>query len=202
MTINPDGTLTVPAATPAGVYPVEYRICEVANPANCDTAIASVTVSPVIDAVADDLSGSPILPSGGGSPILPACGATPTVFANDTLNGAAFLPAAVIPTIVADGGLAGVTINPDGTLTVPAATPPGLPVEYRICEVANPANCDTAIVPGHGVAGHRRGRRRLRRLADPALRRGDADGVRQRHAERRGLPAGRRDPERSSPMAA
>ncbi|MBK8457774.1 MAG: hypothetical protein IPL47_12245 [Phyllobacteriaceae bacterium] len=130
MTINPDGTLTVPAATPAGVYPVEYRICEVANPANCDTAIASVTVSPVIDAVADDLSGSPILPSGG---------ATPTVFANDTLNGAAFLPAAVILTIVADGGLTGVTINPDGTLTVPAATPAGsYSVEYRICEVANP----------------------------------------------------------------
>ncbi|MBK8457773.1 MAG: DUF11 domain-containing protein [Phyllobacteriaceae bacterium] len=94
-------------------------------------------MSPVIDAVADDLSGSPILPSGG---------ATPTVFANDTLNGAAFLPAAVIPTIVADGGLTGVTINPDGTLTVPAATPAGVyPVEYRICEVANPANCDTAI---------------------------------------------------------
>ncbi|MBK8457776.1 MAG: hypothetical protein IPL47_12255 [Phyllobacteriaceae bacterium] len=74
-------------------------------------------MSPVIDAVADDLSGSPILPSGG---------ATPTVFANDTLNGAAFLPAAVIPTIVADGGLTGVTINPDGTLTVPAATPAGV----------------------------------------------------------------------------
>ncbi|MBK8457778.1 MAG: hypothetical protein IPL47_12265 [Phyllobacteriaceae bacterium] len=90
------------------------------------------------------------------------------MFANDTLNGAAFLPAAVTPTI-ADGGLTGVTINPDGTLTVPAATPAGVyPVDYRICEVANPANCDTAIASVTVGAGHRRGRRRPVRLADPA----------------------------------
>ncbi len=137
VTINPDGTLTVPAGTPAGSYPVEYQICEVLNPANCDTAIATIVVdAPAIAAVDDTLP--PISSLTGGD--------TPTVFTNDTLNGAPFVPADVTPSIVTDGGLTGVTINPDGTLSVPAGTPAGsYPVEYQICEAFNPTNCTTAV---------------------------------------------------------
>jgi hypothetical protein len=136
--INSSGQLTVPAGTTAGTYNVTYRICEVANPANCDTAIATVLVNPpVIDAVLNNFSAAPVNGVTGGT--------TATVFVNDTLDGVAFPPAAIAPSIVTDGGLTGVAINPSGTLTVPAGTGAGTyVVNYRICEVANPANCDTA----------------------------------------------------------
>ena len=142
LTINPaDGTLSIPAGTAAATYTVTYQICEVLNPANCDTAnVTVVVVAPVIDAIADDFSATPI---NGGSG-----GATATVYTNDTLNGAAFAPAAVTPSITANGGIAGLTINPaDGTLSIPAGTAAATyTVTYQICEVLNPANCDTANV--------------------------------------------------------
>jgi len=138
VTINANGTLNVPAGTPAGTYTVTYQICEVLNPTNCDTATATVQVNPpVIDAVNDDFTGTPVNSFTGGT--------TPTVFSNDTLNGAAFANGAVTPSVTNDGGLTGVTINANGTLTVPAGTPAGTyTVTYQICEVLNPTNCDTA----------------------------------------------------------
>ncbi|MBK8564215.1 MAG: SprB repeat-containing protein [Saprospiraceae bacterium] len=44
LTLNPDGTVDVPPGSPAGVYSFTYQICEVANPANCDSAVAIVTI--------------------------------------------------------------------------------------------------------------------------------------------------------------
>jgi uncharacterized repeat protein (TIGR01451 family) len=40
----------VAAATAAGVYAVDYQICELVNPANCDTATVTVTVSQQVPA--------------------------------------------------------------------------------------------------------------------------------------------------------
>jgi hypothetical protein len=138
VTINPDGTLTVPANTLANTYTVTYQICEVLNPANCDTATAIVKVNPpVIDAVNDNFTSSPVNGLTGG--------ATPTVFTNDTVGGVLFAPGDVTATLTAAGGLTGATINPDGTITVPAGTAPNTyTLTYKICEVINPTNCDTA----------------------------------------------------------
>jgi gliding motility-associated-like protein len=139
LTLNPDGTVTVAANTPAGSYNVEYTICEVTNPLNCDTVISVVTVAaPVIDAVTETYG--PINGNTGGT--------TPTLVLNDTLNGnpvtigtnpgQVTLTAVSVPT--------GLTLNPDGTVTVAANTPVGsYNVEYTICEVTNPLNCDTVI---------------------------------------------------------
>lgn len=74
-------------------------------------------------------------------------GTTPSVFDGDTLDNAPFAPSDVIPSISADGGLTGVSINPDGTITIPAGAPIGtFAVVYQICEVGNPTNCATATV--------------------------------------------------------
>ncbi|MEZ7516673.1 gliding motility-associated C-terminal domain-containing protein, partial [Flavobacterium frigidarium] len=137
LTVNPaDGTVTVAPNTPAGEYTVQYTICEVLNPTNCDTATVTVTVekSP-IDAVNDTLG-----PIDGG-----AGGTTPSVLTNDTLNGTPVNPADVVITSTPNGPL---TVNPaDGTVTVAPNTPAGeYTVEYTICEVLNPTNCDTATV--------------------------------------------------------
>ena len=140
VTINASGTLAIPAGTPAATYAVTYQICEALNPTNCDTANVTVVVTAAaIVANDDDFSASPVNGLAGGT--------TATVFTNDTLNGAAFAPAAVNASITVDGGLTGVTINASGTLTVPAATPAATyTVTYQICEALNPANCDTANV--------------------------------------------------------
>ena len=106
----------------------------------------SVDVINTIVADNDDFSGTPVLSTGGN---------TASVFSDDTLNGAAFANGDVVPTITNDGGLTGVSINADGTLTVPAGATPGTyTVTYQICEAADTDNCDTAeaIVSVGGVA--------------------------------------------------
>jgi hypothetical protein len=134
--MNPNGTVSVPANTPAGTYPVSYTICEVSNPTNCSTVTSNVVVSaPAIVAVTDTTS-----------PVLPGTNSTPLT-SNDTLNGSPVVvgtaPGNV--TVAAVGTPpAGITVNPDGTVSVPANTPAGsYPVTYILCEVSNPTNCST-----------------------------------------------------------
>jgi len=145
VTVNADGTITIvgtepvitpPLTAPNGTWLITYRICEIANPANCDDAVATVLILPTIDAVDDDFSSVPLGPAGG---------TTTSVLANDLLDGVAATPANVTPALVNDGGLTGVAVNADGTLAVPGGAPDGsYTVHYRICEIANPANCAEA----------------------------------------------------------
>lgn len=130
------GVVGVPAGTPAGTYTITYRICERLNAANCDTANITVTVvAPVINALDD--TPEPISTGAGG--------VTPSVLVNDTLNGNPVAPVAVtlVPGIPSHPGL---TMNPDGTITVATGTPPGTyTYPYTICDKVNPTNCDAAV---------------------------------------------------------
>src|SRR5690606_40054236 len=68
-------------------------------------------------------------------------GKTSSVFGNDTLNGDPVDENEVklLPGITPHPGL---TMNPDGTVTVLPNTPEGsYPYPYTICEVLNPTNC-------------------------------------------------------------
>jgi len=104
-----------------------------------DDLIEAVTVEPsIIEAMDNDYTATPIDPSAGG--------ATPSVFDNDTIDGAPVTPTAVTVSVVDDGRLLGATINPDGTIDVPAGTAPGIyEVTYEICDVNDSTNCDTAV---------------------------------------------------------
>ncbi len=140
ISMNADGTITVAAGTTAGVYSFPYTICEQLNSLNCDSAVATVTVtaSP-IDAVDDDLSTSPVNGASGGS--------LATVLTNDTLNGVAVVAAdvTVTPGAAPTPAAGSITMNPDGTITVAAGTTAGTyTYSYTICERLNPTNCDTA----------------------------------------------------------
>jgi gliding motility-associated-like protein len=55
--LNADGTITVAPGTPAGTYTVEYSICEVLNPTNCDTGTTEVTVVGCLDLPTNDCDG-------------------------------------------------------------------------------------------------------------------------------------------------
>ncbi len=92
MTVNADGTVSVAPNTAAGTYTIEYTICEVDNPTNCDTGTVTVVVDPganVIDAVDDDFSAEPVDGTSGGVV------ANSNVLTNDTLNGVAVDPSDV-----------------------------------------------------------------------------------------------------------
>ena len=96
-------------------------------------------VTSCIIATNDDFTSPPINGATGGT--------TASVFPNDTLNGIAFANTDVIPSIINNDGLTGLTINSAGQFIVPAGTPARTYIiEYQICETAQPTNCDTALV--------------------------------------------------------
>jgi len=135
LTMNANGTITIASGTAAGTYVYPYTICEQLNPANCDTANATVTVQ-AAPIVANDDGFGPINGAAGGN--------TASVLANDTLNGTPATPAtvALTPGVSPNPGL---VMNADGTITIASGTAAGTYIyPYTICEQLNPANCDTA----------------------------------------------------------
>jgi hypothetical protein len=130
-----DGSVDVIHAQ-AGAYTLVYQICEHGNPANCDSATVTVTVKPyVIDAVNDAGTQSP---STGGTAIA-------NVLVNDKLG---VMPATVANVTLSQVSSAspGVTLDvSDGSVDLAQGTPLGTyALVYKICETANPANCDSA----------------------------------------------------------
>ncbi|WP_310300837.1 gliding motility-associated C-terminal domain-containing protein, partial [Flavobacterium aquidurense] len=133
------GIVSVPAGTPSATYTITYQICEKLNDTNCDTAIATIPVGmPIIDAVDDDYTGIQIYSYPGGR--------TGVVLENDTLNGN--------PIVLGRGDVkltgitvpVGLTLNDDGTISVSPNSASGIYiVNYTICDVINPTNCDSAI---------------------------------------------------------
>ena len=138
VTINNDGTINIPENSVGGTYNVEYQICEVLNTSNCDTAIAIIVIDlPIIDAIVDDFTASPVNGTNGG--------AVGNVLGNDTINGDPLTSSEVIISLTLDGGLTGVIIGTNGVVEIPAGTSAGTyTITYQICDVINPTNCDTA----------------------------------------------------------
>lgn len=136
--------VSVPAGTASGIYAIEYQICEKLNPTNCDKAIAYIAVnSPVIVANNDGISG-----------INGFVGATDAInaIANDRLNGATINLSQIAITVTQganpiNGGQVPVLNTTTGQVSIPAGTAAGnYVINYQICEVLNPANCDNAAI--------------------------------------------------------
>ncbi len=147
LTLNANGTYTFdPLPTFVGNISVPYTVCNSAN--ICSTAALNLTSTAVKIVANDDIfSASPIDTTIGGD--------TPSVFINDTYgsNGAVNSTNSTVSQI----GIwpNGVTMNPDGTITVAAptatnsgTTPDEYTLTYQICDKVNtvPSNCDTATV--------------------------------------------------------
>ena len=139
-TLNADGTITIASGISAGTYTVTYSICEVLNPTNCDTADVVVTVvAAPIDAVDDNYTSSLFNGVAGG--------VVGDLTLNDTLNGASVLDSLITITLLNTGGISGLSIDANGNLFIPSGTPSGsYIIEYQICEILNPTNCDVATV--------------------------------------------------------
>ncbi|MCO6176484.1 hypothetical protein NHF50_15650, partial [Flavobacterium sp. NRK F10] len=68
----------------------------------------------IIDAIDDDFSGAPVNGYTGG--------VSGDVTTNDTLNGVSVNDTEIVITIITDGGLTGVSIGTDGSLSIPSGT--------------------------------------------------------------------------------
>ncbi|WP_407265336.1 hypothetical protein [Tenacibaculum maritimum] len=138
ITVGADGSVNVPANTPAGNYQITYQICEKLNPTNCDTATVDITVgASTIVANDDNFSGTTVNGLVGG--------VAGNALTNDTLNGVAVVAGDLNITTTANGE--NITVGADGSVNVPANTPAGnYQITYQICEKLNPTNCDTATV--------------------------------------------------------
>ncbi|NCC73140.1 MAG: T9SS type A sorting domain-containing protein, partial [Sphingobacteriia bacterium] len=135
------GIVEVDEQTPAGIYTIVYELCENLCPHNCNQGTIYVNIAPAtIVANDDDFTAVPINGKDGGSPGV--------VLSNDLLNGVAVNLSEITVDIYDDGGLTGVTLGSvDGSLIIPAATPPGIyTITYQICEKLNPTNCDNGFV--------------------------------------------------------
>jgi hypothetical protein len=131
-----NGSVRVAAGTAAGSHTLIYKLCALANSTNCDGAAVRVTVPPyVVKAVNDQGSASP---SSGGT-------AVANILANDTLGAAPATLANVFVTQLSSTS-PGVALNQStASVLVTRGTPVGVyTLLYKVCELANPANCDVA----------------------------------------------------------
>ncbi|MFZ5635332.1 MAG: hypothetical protein ACOY82_01965, partial [Pseudomonadota bacterium] len=107
--------------------------------ARCSDTEGPTPVNPTIDAVDDDFTATPINGASGGT--------TATVIANDTTNGVAAVIGTNVTLTPGASPAPGLTMNPDGTITVAAGTVAGVyAYPYTICTLPAtvPATCDTA----------------------------------------------------------
>jgi large repetitive protein len=136
ITLQANGSVLV-AGAPVGTHSLVYRICEIADPLNCDQATVTINVIPKpIDAVND----SGTTTRAGGAAVV-------NVLANDKFNNA---PATfnTVSLAFVSSTHPGITLTlVNGAVLVAAGTPAGVfSLVYRICEKASPSNCDEAVV--------------------------------------------------------
>ena len=137
------GAVSVAPQTAAGVYTLEYRICENLNPDNCDDATVTVFVRTAPIEAIDDSNAIPVNGFSGNPTVL-------NVLNNDLLNGIVVDPNLVVLTLVdpTDPDLSFLNFDvSSGIVSVPAQTQAGVyEFDYQICELLNPSNCDIATV--------------------------------------------------------
>ncbi|PAT43709.1 hypothetical protein [Vandammella animalimorsus] len=142
LTLNADGTVSVPADAPAGDYTYTYEIC--AHPAGtpCDAATVTLKVKPAPILALDNHLGS-----------IAAGSNTVSIFANDLINGQAMQPGVNAKLKPASwkklSGPAGgdLSLKEDGTVVVPPGTPAGAyEYSYEICVFPGNAPCAVAKV--------------------------------------------------------
>ena len=140
-----DGTISVPAGTPAGTYTVSYRICERLNGSNCSSATVTVVVGQAsLTAVDNTFTVTNTTTT-----------TTDSVLNNDSYNGTTGLIGNASVTLTWLNVPTGIQTNTNGSLTVPAGIASGTyAVTYRLCEVLNSSNCSiaTATIVVKGVA--------------------------------------------------
>ena len=133
------GKIKVPNNALPGTYEVTYQICVRGIASPCDTAkVKIIVINDVTDTI--EANDDPETRVARGSEV--------NILYNDRVNGNPATPTNVDITILADGGLTGVTTNlTTGKLRVPNDAIPGTyEITYQICVRGATVPCDTAKV--------------------------------------------------------
>jgi large repetitive protein len=134
------GAVNVVAGTAAGTYTFNYKICDIGNATNCNTASISVAVvaAPIVATV--DTPAAVNGATGSASLI--------NAFINDSFNSIALNLAQVTATVTTPASNAGVALNPlTGVVSVAAGIPAGsYSIAYKICENLNVTNCANTTI--------------------------------------------------------
>ena len=132
LSVTPQGKIRVPLNA-SGSYQFTYRICVVSS-STCASAVVAVTINnPVILLVADTLA-------------VPDAGGVLRVLANDLIAGAPATAGNALLSVVANGGLAGLTVNSNAEIAVPANEAGSYKVTYRVCARTTPTACADSSV--------------------------------------------------------
>ncbi len=140
ISIDTEGVILLAPATPLGVYTVTYEICEAdmstglnVVPPNCDSATLTIIVGNAINAVNDGFQ-------------MNITNLSKNVLINDTINSISLNPSDVNLTVLSSSN-PNVTIDSSGNIILSQGIPNGIfTLTYKICEIVNPNNCDTATV--------------------------------------------------------
>ena len=118
---------------------MEYKICEVNNPSNCDSVISEIVVTGGTLVANADIVGSVV---GINQPTTLI-----NVFANDTNNGLPVVATDMNLSVTTADPTGFLTLNPDGSAILRANAPAGsYELIYQICEKLNPTNCSSASI--------------------------------------------------------
>jgi hypothetical protein len=133
------GVISTSAALPAGVYKVQYQLCDKLSPPDCATATDTVTViSAAIVA----------MPQVGSAIAGTASVAISNVAGNGTVDGAPALLGASGNATIAQVGTwsSGITLNKStGAVSTTGTTPPGTyNIQYELCDLNVPPDCTVA----------------------------------------------------------
>lgn len=134
-----NGLVSVAPLTPAGIYQIDYKICDTLNTGSCDTGNIFITVTaPIIIANNDNAS---INGYNGNTNAV-------NVFNNDSINGIKATAANTRLGLVTASGHAGIVLDTTtGIVSVSAPIAVGTyTITYRLCDTLNPSNCDTADI--------------------------------------------------------
>jgi gliding motility-associated-like protein len=143
LVLNPfNGRISVFPGTPVGSYNVTYSICDTLNPGVCDTAIATILVTPppifanVDHAFVNGFNGASVAIN---------------VLANDSVNNKPTNAAGVLVYLITPASIPEIGFD---TATGIVSVAPNLAAAtyslvYRICDSLNQSNCDTAIAYIH-----------------------------------------------------
>ncbi len=141
ITLDPaTGAVSTDATVPAGTYTVQYELCDLSTPANCELATVEITV--IGDIVPDNETGTAVA----GTPSTPVADVTD----GDVVNGqTAQLGNGGNATISESGTWpVGITLDPaTGAVSTDATVQPGVyTMQYELCDLSSPANCELATV--------------------------------------------------------
>jgi len=139
ITVNADGTYSF-TATAAGTYTYTVPVCAPGQTTNCPTQLLVITVAKnTLAANLDNFQSNQVDGNLGGI--------AGNVLSNDLVNGKPLNANEVVISVKDNGGLAGVSIDKNGNLIVPAGTTQGTYlITYTICDVKDPNNCEQALV--------------------------------------------------------